>query len=76
MFLAKVLVQGLIIFGVVVFFIISVVLNKKTKAPEGVEIPEQCQSCTSSTCMISLNKVEEMKKEVLEQLKSECLEEE
>lgn len=66
MFLANMVVQGAIIFGLIIIFLLSVVLNKKTKAPEGVEVPEKCSSCVSETCIIKVSTVEEIKKEMKE----------
>lgn len=72
MFLASIVIQGLIIIGLVILFLLVTILNRKTKTPDNVELPEQCRTCASSTCMISLKKVEEMKKEILEQIRQEC----
>lgn len=72
MFLASIVIQGLIIVGLVILFLLVTILNRKTKTPDNVELPEQCRTCASSTCMISLKKVEEMKKEILEQICQEC----
>jgi len=72
MFLASIVIQGLIIVGLVILFLLVTILNRKTKTPDNVELPEQCRTCASSTCMISLKKVEEMKKEILEQIRHEC----
>ncbi|HOA64124.1 MAG: hypothetical protein GX203_01405 [Acholeplasmataceae bacterium] len=72
MFLASIVIQGLIIVGLVILFLLVTILNRKTKTPDNVELPEQCRTCASSTCMISLKKVEEMKKEILEQIRQEC----
>ena len=65
MFLASIVIQGLIIVGLVILFLLVTILNRKTKTPDNVELPEQCRTCASSTCMISLKKVEEMKKKSL-----------
>lgn len=72
MFLASIVIQGLIIVGLVILFLLVTILNRKTKTSDNVELPEQCRTCASSTCMISLKKVEEMKKEILEQIRQEC----
>lgn len=72
MFLASIVIQGLIIVGLVILFLLVTILNRKTKTLDNVELPEQCRTCASSTCMISLKKVEEMKKEILEQIRQEC----
>lgn len=76
MFLASIWVQGLIIVGLVVLFLGSFILNKNTKAPEGIELPDKCQTCPSTTCVINVHKIEEIKKEILEAKTKECLEEE
>lgn len=76
MFLASVWVQGIIILGLVVLFFGSFILNKKTKVPEGVELPEKCQTCPSTTCIINVNKIEEIKKEILVAQTEECQKEE
>jgi len=73
MFLASIVIQGLIIVGLVILFLLVTILNRKTKTPDNVELPEQCRTCASSTCMISLKKVEEMKKEIFgSQIRQEC----
>lgn len=66
MFLSNILIQGSIVLGVVVLFLVTFILNQKTKVPEGVELPDKCQTCPSTTCIINVNKIEEMKKEILE----------
>lgn len=64
-FLASKFVQFAIVAGVLVLFIGSFILNKRTKAPEGIEIPEKCHSCLSSTCIVKSD-IEQIKKELRE----------
>mgnify|MGYP000939236887 CR=1 FL=1 len=70
MFLNEIIIQGAIILGVVVFFLGAVYLNYKTKAPKGVELPEQCGNCMSKSCVIKISDVEKKKEEMREYLKS------
>lgn len=75
MLLAQLWIQGLIIAGVVILFLVTLILNQRTKTPEGTVLPEKCQTCPSTTCIVSITKVEEMKKEILESIQNECSEE-
>ena len=43
-------------------------LNKKTKAPKGVDLADKCAASTSNTCMIKLRDVQKMKEELKEYL--------
>lgn len=65
--LATSTIQLLIIAGVLILFIGSFILNKRTKAPEGIEIPEKCHSCLSSSCIVKRD-VEKIKAEMREAL--------
>ncbi|HHX79193.1 MAG TPA: hypothetical protein GX695_05530 [Acholeplasmataceae bacterium] len=66
MFLASQLLQWGIITGLIVFFILVTILNQKTKAPEGVDIPDECMGCSSSTCIIKTTDIEKIKSEIKE----------
>ena len=68
MFISKFWIQAGIVIGVIILFIVSVYLNKKTKAPKGVDLPDKCAACTSNTCMIKLRDVQKMKEELKEYL--------
>jgi hypothetical protein len=67
-FLSSFLVQGLIIVGVLLLFLVTYTLNRKTKAPKGVEVPEKCQSCISNSCIIKQKDVELIKEELRQEL--------
>ena len=54
--LATKTIQLLIIGGVILLFIFSFVLNKRTKAPDGVEIPDDCHACFSTSCAVKSDK--------------------
>jgi hypothetical protein len=75
MFLSSIILQAAIIFGVVVLFLVSVILNSKVKAPKGVKLPEKCGTCPSNSCIIKMVDVEKKKEEMKEYLK-ECEENE
>lgn len=66
--LSLVYVQGLIVIGVLLLFFISFSLNRNTKAPKGVEVPEKCQSCISNSCIIKLNDIELIKEDLRKEL--------
>lgn len=66
MFLTSQLLQWGIITGLIVFFILVTILNQKTKAPEGVDIPDECMGCSSSTCIIKTTDIEKIKSEMKE----------
>jgi hypothetical protein len=72
--LNSVLIQAVIVVAVVLIFFLSVILNWKTKAPKGVELPEKCQFCPSQTCVIKITDVER-KKEELKAYLDQCEEE-
>lgn len=55
------LIAIIIIIASIALFIITFILNKKTKAPSGVELPEKCSGCMNTSCK---DKVEEKIKEV------------
>jgi hypothetical protein len=63
--LATQTIQFLIIGGVLILFIGSFILNKRTKAPQGIEIPEKCHSCLSSSCIVKRD-IEKVKDELRE----------
>jgi len=61
---SNMIIQGLIVVGSILLFFISLSLNRKTKTPKGVEVPEKCQSCFSETCVIKINDVDRIKEEM------------
>ena len=63
--LATKVVQFLIIGGVLLLFISTFIMNNRTKAPEGVELPEKCHSCLSTACAVKSD-VEKVKEEMRE----------
>jgi len=62
-------VQALIIIGAVILFLVTFILNRRTKAPKGVDVPEECASCAASSCIVKLSNFEKMKDEINEQIK-------
>ena len=66
MFLAIKLLQWGIIFGLIIFFILVTILNQKTKAPEGVDIHDECLGCISKTCIIKTNDIASIKADLKE----------
>ncbi|MGD9604574.1 MAG: hypothetical protein AB7V00_00280 [Bacilli bacterium] len=64
MFLADIYVQVIIIVSVFVVFVITYALNKRTKPPKNVVLPEKCEFCQSSSCIIKIENVEKAKEEI------------
>lgn len=75
MLFANIFIQAGIIAGVIILFLVTLILNQRTKTPEGVKLPDKCQTCPSTSCVINIQKVDTMKKEVLESIRNECKEE-
>ena len=69
MFLAHVLVKIGIIAGCVILFLVTFVLNRRTKAPKIDEKIEKCRTCTNESCIIKLSEIEEIKAEYEKELK-------
>ena len=56
----SILVAGLVMTGLVVAFVFSYLLNKKTPKPEGCEnIDENCEGCQITSCPNRKEKIEE-----------------
>ncbi|MDD4000783.1 MAG: hypothetical protein PHX62_07835 [Bacilli bacterium] len=70
MILSTFLKQAIIVIAVIIIFFLSVILNRKTKAPKDVKLPEKCQFCPSNTCVIKLGEVEKKKEELKEYLEN------
>lgn len=68
--LSTILVQGLIVVGVLLLFFITFSLNRKTKAPKGVEVPEKCQTCVSNSCIIKLSDIDKIKEEMRKEIEN------
>jgi len=71
----KMIYQILIIALLVVIFLVSCILNMKTKVPkgkDGEELNEKCQSCTSTSCMIKLVDADKLKEELKKELEKNC----
>jgi len=68
-FLASFWVKALILALVVLLFITTYILNKRTKAPKIDETIEKCASCTNESCMIKLSEIETIKLEYEKELK-------
>lgn len=66
---ANLLVQILIIAGLVILFLTVTLLNQKMKAKKGEDLPENCQACASTTCMIKLTDANKIKEELKEELR-------
>lgn len=64
MFLSKIWLQATIIFGVLVIFVVTYYLNKKTKPPQNIVLSEKCEFCPSSSCIMKLENVEKTKEEL------------
>lgn len=64
MFLASQIAQWAIIFSLIIFFVLVTLLNKNTKAPEGVDIPEECLGCSSTTCIIKTSDIDKIKEDM------------
>lgn len=45
-------IQWLIVFGALLFFVIPFLINRKVKVPEGTVLPEKCNSCVVDSCMV------------------------
>lgn len=69
MILGNVLVKVGIIAGCVILFLVSFILNKRTKAPKIDEKIEKCRTCTNESCIIKLSEIEEIKAEYEKELK-------
>jgi hypothetical protein len=74
MFLNDTIIQWTIIVSVIILFLVTVILNKRTKAPKGTVVPEKCQFCPSSSCVIRVSDVENIKSELKDYLNN-CEEE-
>ena len=69
MFLGHVLIKIGIIAGCVILFLVTFVLNRRTKAPKIDEKIEKCRTCTNESCIIKLSDIEEIKAEYEKELK-------
>lgn len=69
MILGNVLLKVGIIAGCVILFLVSFILNKRTKAPKIDEKIEKCRTCTNESCIIKLSEIEEIKAEYEKELK-------
>lgn len=72
MFLSSIWIQITIIGGVIVLFLVTYVLNKRTKAPKGIDLPEKCQTCEIGSCMIKTSDISKKKEELKDYLEKEC----
>jgi hypothetical protein len=54
---------GIIAILVVIFIVVSI-LNHRTQAPKGKDLPEKCETCSSASCMIKLNEIKKIKEEI------------
>jgi hypothetical protein len=62
---------GIIILVVlIILYIVSIDLNRRVKAPEGVKLPDQCMACHSATCMVKTD-AEKVKQEMLEEIRKQ-----
>ncbi|HHU55314.1 MAG TPA: hypothetical protein GXZ48_01290, partial [Acholeplasmataceae bacterium] len=60
--------QILILVGSIILFITTFILNRKTKAPKGVEVPEKCHSCVSTSCIIKVKDIDKIKEELRQEI--------
>lgn len=63
MILVHVLIKVGIVAGCVILFVVTFLLNKKVKAPKIDDKLKQCADCTSTSCVIKISELEEIKKE-------------
>lgn len=63
MILVHIMVKVGIVAGCVIIFLITFILNKRTKAPKVDEKIEKCRTCTNESCIIKMSELEEIKKE-------------
>ena len=63
MILVHVLIKISIITLCVIVFLVTFILNKKTKAPKVDEKIKKCRTCTNESCVIKMSELEEIKKE-------------
>ena len=68
--LSSMYIQGLIVVGVILLFFITFSLNRKTKAPKGIEVPEKCQSCISNSCIIKMSDIETIKEDMRKEIEN------
>jgi hypothetical protein len=54
--------------GIIIIFVLSFLLNRNTKMPEGTELPEECNTCKSASCMIKVSTVEDRKNQLKQYL--------
>jgi hypothetical protein len=67
-----ILTMSLVVFGLVGFYAIGLVLNKKTPLPEGYDSPSlKCASCSSSSCTYAGDNIETLKQEIKDSLKKD-----
>jgi len=66
--ISKFIMQMIIVFGSLILFLGSYYLNKKTKAPKGVDVPEKCHSCLSQSCIIKTKEIEKIKEELRKEI--------
>ncbi|HHU79810.1 MAG TPA: hypothetical protein GXZ35_00535 [Acholeplasmataceae bacterium] len=59
--------------GILVFLVLAYIFayrfNAKVERPEGVEIPESCMHCTSTSC--SVKTVEDIKAEMIAEIRKQ-----
>ncbi|HEY8445295.1 MAG TPA: hypothetical protein VIK94_04085, partial [Bacilli bacterium] len=65
---SKFILQILIFLGALILFLGSYYLNKRTKAPKGVDVPEKCLSCLSQSCIIKTKDIEKIKEELRKEI--------
>ncbi|HNZ50705.1 MAG TPA: hypothetical protein PLW60_04700 [Bacilli bacterium] len=66
MILSSILLQAAIIFVVLVVFVLTYSLNKRTKPPKNVVIPEKCEFCPSTSCLMKEMTAKKTKEELKE----------
>lgn len=66
--LSQGIIQALIIGGSIILFLGSFILNRRTSAPKGVDVPEHCQTCASHSCIVKMSDIGKIKEELREQI--------
>lgn len=68
MFFVHIIGQIGIVFGLIILFLGLTLLNKRIPTPEGVELPEKCSACISTTCIV---KREDVKETIKDEIRTE-----
>lgn len=61
----NIIVNIIIVFSVIIFFFLAVIANGLTKAPENIELPVECHTCSNS-CIIKFDRGTQTKESIQE----------